>query len=161
MLHDLLIAAAVRLRAQRPHGGALAAVQKAILDAGAVGGLCHLAAERVQLAHKMALTRAADGGVAGHIAHRVKVDGETDRFLPQPRACERGFNAGMARADDGDVVVAGKKFVHRRPLASRRTKLDTLFYHRALSGNKQNELAQSTKRRKCFCEICGKSHLRA
>ena len=51
------------------------------------------------------------------------------------------LDPGMARADDGDVVVAGKKFVHRRPLASRRTKLDTLFYHRALSGNKQNGLA--------------------
>ena len=160
-LHILLIAPAVSLRAEGMDGGALAEIQHAVLDARAVGGLCHFSAQRVKLPHQMPLARAADGGVAGHIAHRVKVDGEADRFLPQPRACERGFNAGMARADDGDVVVAGKKFVHRRPLASRRTKLDTLFYHRALSGNKQNELAQSTKRRKCFCEICGKSHLRA
>ncbi len=141
MLHDLLIAAAIRLRPQRPDRGPLAAVQKAVLDAGAVGGLCHLAAERVQLAHKMALARAADGGVAGHIAHRVKVDGEADRFPPQPRARERSLDAGVACADDGDVVVTGKKFVHRRPLASQRTKLDTLFYHRTLSGNKQNGLA--------------------
>jgi len=46
--------------------------------------------------YDVALARAADGGVAGHIAHGVKVNGEADRFPSQPRACERGFNAGMA-----------------------------------------------------------------
>ena len=117
MLHDLLIAAAVRLRAQRPHGGALAAVQKAILDAGAVGGLCHLAAERVQLAHKMALTRAADGGIAGHIADRVQIDRKHDGLQPHPRAGQSGLDPGVARADHGHVVPASVKF-HTDPPCS-------------------------------------------
>ena len=108
MLHDLLIAAAVRLRAQRPHGGALAAVQKAILDAGAVGGLCHLAAERVQLAHKMALTRAADGGVAGHEGDGIQIEREQQRIQPHSCTGQRRFTARMARADDGNIKTIHK-----------------------------------------------------
>ena len=71
VLHHALIAPPVGLRAQRPDGGALAAVEHAVLDAGFIRGLCHLAAEGVELAHEMALACAADGGVAGHVAHRV------------------------------------------------------------------------------------------
>ena len=59
------------LRAQGVHGRALAAVEHAVLDAAGVRRAAHLAAEGVELAHEMALARAANGGVAGHVAHRV------------------------------------------------------------------------------------------
>ena len=71
VLHHALVAPPVGLRAQRPDSGALAPVEHPVLDAGFIRRLCHLAAEGVELAHEMALSRAADGGVAGHIAHRV------------------------------------------------------------------------------------------
>ena len=51
--------------------GALARVEHAELYAGLVRIDAHLAAERIELAHEMALARAANGGVAGHVAHRV------------------------------------------------------------------------------------------
>ena len=76
VLHDLLVPAAVGLGPQRPHRRALAPVEQPVLDARPVGGLCHLAPQGVQLPHQVALPRAADGRVAGHVAHRVQVDGE-------------------------------------------------------------------------------------
>ena len=66
-----MVAALIRLGAQAVHSGALAAVEHAALQKGAVDGDAHLTAQRVQLAHQMALARAADGGVAGHKGHAV------------------------------------------------------------------------------------------
>ena len=107
-LHVLLIAAAVCLRAQGVHGRALAAVEHAVLDAAGVRRAAHLAAEGVELADEMALARAADGRVAGHVAHGVQIDREHDGLQPQPRGCEAGFDPGMARADDGNVIISCK-----------------------------------------------------
>ena len=45
---------------------AFAGVEHARLDERIVDGAAHFAAERVNFAHQMSLTRAADGGVAGH-----------------------------------------------------------------------------------------------
>ena len=71
VLHILSVFNAVGLCTQRVHCRTLAAVEHAVLDAGFIRGLCHLAAEGVELAHEMALACAANGGVAGHVAHRV------------------------------------------------------------------------------------------
>ena len=76
VLHDLLVLPAVRLGPEGPDGGALAPVQNPVLDAGLVRRPAHLAPQGVQLPHQVALARAADGRVAGHVAHRVQVDGE-------------------------------------------------------------------------------------
>ena len=70
-LHVLLIAAAVRLGPEAPDGGALAPVQKAVLDAAGIRRPAHLAPQGVQLPDQVALAGAADGGVAGHVAHGV------------------------------------------------------------------------------------------
>ena len=107
-LHILLIPPAVRLRAQGVDGRALAQVQHPVLDARAIGRLRHLAAERVELAHEMALPRAADGGIAGHIAHCVQVDREAHGPQPHPRGGQGGFYPGVSRADDGDIKCAGQ-----------------------------------------------------
>ena len=84
-LHILLIAPPVGLRAEGVDSGALAKVQHPVLDARAVGGLCHFPAQRVKLPHQMALARAADGGVAGHVADGVQIDREHDRLQSHPR----------------------------------------------------------------------------
>ena len=70
-LHAALVLPAVRLGPEGPDGGALALVQKAVLDAALVGGLRHFAPQGVQLPDQVALAGAADGGVAGHVAYGV------------------------------------------------------------------------------------------
>ena len=106
LLHDLLIAPSVGLRAQRVYGRALAAVEHSVLDAGAVCGLRHFAAQRVQLPDKMSLARPADGRVAGHIAHAVQIHGEAERVEPQPCRGQRGLDPGVTRADHGNVTAS-------------------------------------------------------
>ena len=107
VLHHGLILPPVGLRAQRVHGRPFAAVEHPVLDAGLIGRARHLAAERIELAHEVALARAADGGVAGHVADGVHIDGKADGVQSQPRGGQRGLNARVASADDGDVTASG------------------------------------------------------
>ena len=111
-LHNPLVLPAVGLGPQRPHRRALAPVQHPVLDAGPVGSLGHLAAQRVQLPHQVALAGAADGGVAGHVAHGVQVDGEHNGFQAHPGRRQRRFNAGVARADDRNIHLSCQKPLH-------------------------------------------------
>ena len=106
VLHHLLVAAAVGLGPEGPDCGALPPVQHPVLDAGLVRRLGHLAAQGVDLPDQVALARAAHGGVAGHIAHRVQVDGEANGFQPHPGGGQGGFYPGVARADHGDVKLS-------------------------------------------------------
>ena len=98
----------VHLRARRPDGRAAAGVEQAELNADRIGHLAHDAAQRVDLAHQVALGDSADGGVAGHLRDQVEV--HRDHGGPQTHAGAgaRGFAAGMSGADDDDVVP----FVH-------------------------------------------------
>ena len=112
VFHHFLILAAVGLGAERPHGRAFAAVEHTVLDAGFIGGFCHLAAERVQLADEVAFARAAHGGVAGHVAHGVEVDGKAHRLHPQPCRRQRRLNAGVTCANDSNIKFSGKKLSH-------------------------------------------------
>ena len=100
----LLIAAAIRLGAQRVDGGTLASVEHTILDAAGVGGTRHLPAQGVQLADEMSLARAADGGIAGHIAHGIQIDGKNHRFQPEPGSGKPCLNARVPRADHGNII---------------------------------------------------------
>ena len=96
---------AIGLAARRAHGRAFRRVERAPLDAGFVGGCGHRAAERVDLAHEMALADPADRGIAAHLADGLDVVRQKQRARAGPRARERGFRAGVAAADDDDVVV--------------------------------------------------------
>ena len=104
LLHDLLIAPPVGLRPEGVDGRPLAPVQQAILDAGLIRRPGHFAAQRVQFPHQMALACTADGRVAGHIAHRVQIDGEAQRLQSQPRPGQRRLDAGMAGPDHGNII---------------------------------------------------------
>ena len=112
VLHPFLVFPAVRLGPQGPDGGAFALVQQPVLDAALVGSFCHLAAQGVQLPDQMALAGAADGGVAGHIAHGVQIDGKYHRLQPQPGGGQRRLDARVPGADDGDIKLSGVKFSH-------------------------------------------------
>ena len=105
-LHDLLVLAAVGLGPEGMDGGTLAPVEHAVLDAGPVGGHAHLAAQGVQLPDQMALAGAADGGIAGQIAHGVQIDGENDRIEAQTGGSQCGLNARMTRTDDGHIAAS-------------------------------------------------------
>ena len=95
----------VGLATRRAHGRTLRRVQRAPLDAGVVRSDGHDAAERVDFPDQMALADPADRGIAAHLADRLDVVCQQQRARADPRARERGFGAGVAAADDDDVVV--------------------------------------------------------
>ena len=112
MLHHLLVLPPVGLRPQGVHRRPFAAVEHPVLDAGRVCRPPHLAAQRVQLPHQMPLAGAADGGVAGHVAHGVQVDGKDDGLQPQAGGGQSRLNAGVSGADDGNIKLSGRKGFH-------------------------------------------------
>ena len=70
--HPCAVDPLVRLGARRPDRRAAAAIQQLELNAGRVDRAAHQAAERVDLAHQVALRRAADRRIAGHVRDRVR-----------------------------------------------------------------------------------------
>ena len=91
--------------------GPLPRLSMRLCDAAGVGRAAHLPAQRVDLPHQVALCGAADGGVAGRIAHTIQIGGDQQRLLPQPGRSQSGFDARVARADDHHVVF----FLHDNP----------------------------------------------
>ena len=102
-LHRGAVRGAVVLRPRRADRRALAGVEHAELDAGLVGDLGHLAAERVNFADELALRQAADGRIAGHLADLVGAEGDQERAAAHPRRRQRRLAAGVSGADDDDV----------------------------------------------------------
>ena len=98
----------VALGARAPDGGAARGVEQAELDADSVGDFAHDAAERVDFAHEMALGDAADGGIAAHLRDEVEVHGDERGLEAHARGGHGGLAAGVAGADDDDVVLFGE-----------------------------------------------------
>ena len=71
----------------------------------AIGDAAHQAVERVDLAHEMALAKAADGRIAGHRADRVGAQRHQRGDRAEARRRTRSFAACMAAADNNDIVV--------------------------------------------------------
>src|SRR6266508_1531570 len=105
LAHRPAVEGAVALRARRPHGGTLGAVEHTELDRRAIGGAAHDAAQGVHLAHDGALGDPADRGIAGHLADGVEVGGEKQSPGVQASGHDRGLRASMASANHDDVVV--------------------------------------------------------
>src|SRR5208283_2482158 len=110
----------VCLRATRTDGGSLARVEEAELDSSLVGRQAHLAAERVDLADQVSLADTADRGIAGHLADMIEVKREHQGARTHPGRGQRGFDTGMAGADDDDVVVHCKSAIMARMRAPRK-----------------------------------------
>ena len=111
-LHPLLVLPAVRLGPEGPDGRAFPEVQQPVLDAAFVGGFGHFAPQGVQLPDQVALAGAADGGVAGHVAHSVQIDGKDDGLQPQAGGGQSRLDAGMSGADDGNIKLSRRKGFH-------------------------------------------------
>ena len=118
VLHPLLILPPVRLGSKGPDGRAFPKVQKPVLDAAFVSSLCHLAPQSVQFPYQVALAGAADGGVAGHVAHGVQIDGKDDGLQPQAGGGQRRLDAGMSGADDGNIKLSRRKSFHHSCILS-------------------------------------------
>ncbi len=88
-LDDARVGVAVTEDAGGLDGGALGGVERLEVGAGAVGGVAHLSAERIELAHEVALGGAAHGGVAAHDGGAVALEGEAQRLDSPMRAQAR------------------------------------------------------------------------
>ena len=94
---------AVGLTAGRADRRTLRCIEPAPLDTGCVGGARHDAAERIDLAYKMALADAADGRVAAHRTDGFDVVGQQQRACAGAGGGERGLGASVTAADDDDI----------------------------------------------------------
>ena len=81
------------------------AVQDAELDAAAIGGQRHRAAECVDLLDQMAFADAADGRIARHLAERFDTVRQQQRFAAEPCRGQTGLGTGMTAADNDHAVV--------------------------------------------------------
>ena len=103
----LLVELPVGLGAGRAHRRALAGIERAELDAGAIRGPRHGAAERVDLAHQVSLADAADGrDCSSSDPSGLDALGQEQCARPHARGRQRRLGAGMTAADDDDVVGA-------------------------------------------------------
>src|SRR6185437_7646055 len=66
LLHGGGVKLAIGLSPWTAHGGTLAAIKHAELNAAAIGHASHQAVERIDLADQMTLAEAADRRIAGH-----------------------------------------------------------------------------------------------
>ena len=94
------------MSARRPDSRPLRAVQHAELDRRAIGGAAHDPAEGVDLAHDGALRDAADGGVTAHLPDGIESGRQQQGARAESGGHSGGFGAGVAAADDDDIVIA-------------------------------------------------------
>ena len=109
---------AVGLRARPAHRRALAAVEDAELDPGAVDRPAHDAVERIDLAHQMPLAEPADRRVARHLPNRRPLVRQQQRARPDPSRRRRRLAPGMPAADHDDVIRR-ESLVHGRECMER------------------------------------------
>ena len=83
-VHDLASAVqvAIGLAARSAHGGSLAGVEHAELDARGIGQRAHGTAESVDLAHDLSLAQPTYGGVAAHLPDPVEAEAQQRNATP-------------------------------------------------------------------------------
>jgi hypothetical protein len=87
-------------------------IQHAVLDAGFVRSYAHFTAQCIQFPDNMSFTGAADGRIAGHIAHGIQIDGKHNGLPSQTSGGQRPLNTGMAGTYHSHIKLSGKKFSH-------------------------------------------------
>ena len=114
-LHGAAVELAVGLGAGPAHRRALAPVEHAELDAGAVDDPAHQAVQGVDLAHQVALAQAADGRVAGHRPDGLDLVGEQQGARTQARGRGGRLAARVAAAHHDDVKTRHGRNVGTAP----------------------------------------------
>ena len=95
------------------HSGTFSAIKHSVLYAGFVRRNAHFSAKRVQLAHKVSLSRAADSRVAGHIAASVKIYCKNHRVKSHSGTGESRLNPCVTRSDNRNVAFS-RVIVHTK-----------------------------------------------
>ena len=112
-LHDAAVGSAVVLGARRKNRRPFAAVEHTELNGRAVGRPAHLAAQRVNFAYQLPFCRAADRRVARHISYGVQAGTQAQNPRTHARGGQGRLDAGMAGADDGNIISSGG-IVHKK-----------------------------------------------
>ena len=112
LLHRRRIKLAVGLGARAAHRRSLAAIEHPELDAAGIRDPAHEAVERIDLAHQMALAKAADGRIARHRTNGRETMSDQRRLRAHAGGGGRRLTAGVA-ASDNNHVEAG---VHQKIL---------------------------------------------
>jgi hypothetical protein len=97
---------AIGLRPRATHRRSLTSVEDTKLDPGSIGCARHDPVKGIDLADEMALSQAANGGIAGHHANRPEPLGEQRRPCTIARSSACRLNAGMSSANDNDIKIA-------------------------------------------------------
>ena len=105
LLHGARIELAIRLRARSAHSRSFTPIEHAELDPSEIGHPAHKTVERINFAHEMPLAETADRGIAGHCAYRREAMGDERGFGAHTRGCRGGLAAGVAAADNHNIVL--------------------------------------------------------
>jgi len=73
------------------------------MDRARIRRAANHAVKRIDFAHQMALTQAADGRIAAHRANRAEVETHQSRARTHPRRTTGSLNPGVTAADDDDI----------------------------------------------------------
>ena len=106
MFHVFVVTLAVSLHPQCVHCRAFALVEHPALQIGGIGCQTHHTAESIQFAYQRSFCRAADAGIAGHIADGVQTHGKHSCLCTQRRSGMGGFDTGMTGTDDDDIIIS-------------------------------------------------------
>ena len=106
--HSRMVTRLVVLGTRRVNRRPFFGVQRAILDSGLVGDPGHLATKRIDFLDQLAFGHAPDGRTAGHGRHFVQIDDRQKNGASHARRRQGRFTAGVAGANDDDVVCSGK-----------------------------------------------------
>ena len=105
VFHVFAVSSAVNLSAQGMNGRTFSAVKHTALEGVFIRRFSHFAAQGVKLSYKMTLCRAANRGVAGHVAHPVHIDCEHADRNAEPCGGKTCFNSGVTCAYNNDVII--------------------------------------------------------
>jgi hypothetical protein len=138
--HPLTINPLVRLRARRPHRRTAAAVQQLELDSGRIDRPPHQTAERVDLAHQVALRGTANRRIARHVRNCFSGQCAQADACADPGGGKRRFASGMPGADDDDVEV-----VFHQPLLADAETVEDVVEQRVGSTPPRDLLEQAAR----------------
>lgn len=127
LLHSHMITVFVNLRAKRMNSSPFSKVQHTHLNKSFIRRKSHFAAECINFAHKVSLTRSADGGVAGTKCHGIKVQAETQCFFAHSCGCKRGLDACVACSRNNYIIITGVK-IHNIPLFAVEIAVPIMFH---------------------------------
>ena len=88
-----------------PHGGSLAHVEHAELDARLVGQEPHQATERVDVTHNLALGHPAYGRITAHTPDGIDIHREHGSLYAEFPGGMSRLDAGMTATDDDYIIL--------------------------------------------------------